>query len=69
MELSSLKIRVAMANAIMNTAALAEKSGLPSQTINRVLRQGRTTPVTAGKIAAGLGVPVEALIATVPGAV
>lgn len=42
---------------------LASACGISAQNISTVLRRGTCTPVTAGKLAAGLGVPVAEIIA------
>ena len=41
---------------------LATVCGISAQNISTVLRRGTCTPVTAGKLAAGLGVPVAEII-------
>lgn len=67
MKLNCVEIQIKMANGQIGTTELAKRSGVPSQTINRVLKAGRATPPTVGKIAAGLGVPVEDILADVHG--
>ena len=42
--------------------ALAASCGISAQNISTVIRRGTCEPKTAGKLAAGLGVPVETLI-------
>lgn len=41
---------------------LAEMSGLYRQNISTILKKGSCTPITAGKIAAALGVDVSEII-------
>lgn len=41
---------------------LATVCGISAQNISTILRRGTCTPVTAGKLALGLGVPVSELI-------
>lgn len=41
---------------------LATVCGISAQNISTILRRGTCTPVTAGKLAFGLGVPVAELI-------
>ena len=41
---------------------LAAVCGISAQNISTILRRGTCTPVTAGKLAAGLGVPVAEII-------
>ena len=62
MKLDVCKIEVLMANAGMSKSALADKSGISRQSISTIVRRGTCEPITAGKIAAGLGVPVQSLI-------
>lgn len=42
--------------------ALAASCGISAQNISTIIRRGTCEPKTAGKLAAGLGVPVETLI-------
>lgn len=42
--------------------ALAEKCGMSRQNISTIIRRGTCEPKTAGKLAAGLGVPVADII-------
>ena len=46
----------------LTNVALAALCGISRQNISTVLRRGTCTPVTAGKLAAGLGVPVADII-------
>lgn len=41
---------------------LATVCGISAQNISTILRRGTCTPVTAGKLSLGLGVPVSELI-------
>ena len=41
---------------------LAAGCGISAQNISTILRRGTCTPVTAGKLAEGLGVPVADII-------
>ena len=42
--------------------ALAASCGISAQNISTIIRRGTCEPKTAGKLAAGLGVPVETII-------
>lgn len=42
--------------------ALAASCGISAQNISTIIRRGTCEPKTAGKLAAGLGVPVEDII-------
>lgn len=46
----------------LNDSQLAMKASISRQTLCVVKKCGRCKPVTAGKIAAALGVPVESII-------
>lgn len=62
MILSKQKIDIAMANECMTSNELQEKSTLPRGTYLKVICGKSVRPVTAGKIAKALNVPVENLI-------
>lgn len=59
MQISAYKIQLILADVGMTQAKLAEKSGIARQNISNILQKGRCNPVTAGKIASGLGVHVS----------
>ena len=58
-KLNTLAIKKLMAEKRMTTAELARLSGINSNTITRVTKQGTCTVETAGLIAAALDVSVE----------
>ena len=62
MNISTAKIELIKAERGLTNVALAALCGIPRQNISTVLRRGTCTPVTAGKLAAGLGVPVADII-------
>lgn len=62
MVLSKQKIDIAMANRCMTSNELQEKSTLPRGTFLKVICGKSVRPVTAGKIARALEMPVESLI-------
>jgi len=55
-------IEAKMAEQGLTKKALASNCGISAQNISTVIRRGTCEPKTAGKLAAGLGVPVETLI-------
>ncbi|WP_295751472.1 helix-turn-helix transcriptional regulator [uncultured Oscillibacter sp.] len=55
-------IEAKMAEQGLTKKALAANCGISAQNISTVIRRGTCEPKTAGKLAAGLGVPVETLI-------
>lgn len=62
MEINSLKIKILLAERGMTQAKLAQSCGVARQNICAILAKGKCNPVTAGKIAAGLGVHVSEII-------
>lgn len=63
MKAEKIKLDLAMARACMNSADLAEASGMPPQTVNGVIRGRSVRPATLGRIAKALGVDPAELIA------
>lgn len=63
MVISATKIETRMAELGLTKKALASSCGVSRQNISALIRRGRCEPRTAGKLAAGLGVPVSAIIA------
>lgn len=64
MELSRNKINIAMARKQMTVQKLAEAYGVSRARINVILNQRRVSTVSAGKLAAALGVDVTEIIET-----
>ena len=65
MELDVLKIKILLAEQGKTQAQLAAECSVARQNICRILSKGRCTPVTAGKIACGLGVRVADIVKAV----
>lgn len=63
MKIDKEKLKLAMANACMSTNSLVDKSGVSRVSIGKFIN-GKTEPrpVTIGKIARALGVPVTEII-------
>ena len=59
MLINSNKIRILMAEKKITAKALAELIAMDSAGLSRVLVRGSCHPITASRIAEGLGVPVS----------
>ena len=59
MNINAAKIELLLAERGMTKAALANRCGICRQNISIIIRRGSCEPLTAGKLAAGLGVHVE----------
>lgn len=59
MKISTKRIENALAMRGMTKKALAEQSGITRQGISAILKRGTCEPITAGKLAYGLGLAVE----------
>lgn len=64
MRISKKKIECVMARKALTTIEVAKKSGVSRQNFSTVKLRGTCTPITAGKIARGLGVDVAEIIET-----
>ncbi len=62
MTINATKIELLRAEKRLTNAALAERSGISRQSISTIVRRGTCNPLTAAKLAAGLGVPVDDII-------
>lgn len=62
MRLKTIAIETILAERGLTKRALAETSGVSQQLISAALHRGTCEPRTAGKLAAGLGVPVADII-------
>ncbi len=62
MKVDKRKLQIAMATACITSHTLQEKSGLPRGSFLNVVTGRNVRPVTAGKIARALGVPVTEII-------
>lgn len=63
MTISAQRAEARLAELGWTKKQLAAVCGISAQNISTVLRRGTCTPVTAGKLAAGLGVSVADIIA------
>lgn len=62
MKINAKTIKVMLAEKRMTQAQLARVSGVARQNLSLILKKGRCSPITAGKLAAGLGVAVEDIL-------
>lgn len=62
MNIDREQIELFLARASMSKQTLAARSGLSRNGIRLILYRGTCKPDTAGKLAKGLGVPVDAII-------
>lgn len=62
MTINAIKVETLLAERGMTKSALAEVCGISRQNISTIVRRGTCEPKTAGKLAAGLGVPVSDII-------
>lgn len=58
MTINTMRIETMLAERGLTKAALAANCGISRQNISTIIRRGTCEPKTAGKLAAGLGVPV-----------
>ena len=58
MRLDVMKIMRMLAELGLTKSELAQKSGVSRQQISTIIGRGTCSPKTAGKLAAGLGIPV-----------
>lgn len=56
------KLRIAMANACMNTKDLQKATGMPRPTVNNVISGKAVRTKTIGSVAKALGVSVETIL-------
>lgn len=56
------KIEIILAERGLTKSALAERCGISRQNVSNVLIRGTCEPKTAGRLAAGLGIPVADII-------
>ena len=62
MTINTQRIDVMLAERGLTKAAYAARCGISRQNVSTVIRRGTCEPKTAGKLAAGLGVPVAEII-------
>lgn len=63
MRINNERIEAILAEQGITKAVLADRSGISRQNISIITRRGTCEPRTAGKLAAGLCVPVSEIIA------
>lgn len=62
MILNTQRIELMLAERGLTKSALAENCGISRQNVSTIIRRGTCEPKTAGKLAAGLDVPVAEII-------
>lgn len=62
MKINTNRVILILAQQELTKTALAERCGLSRQNISTILGRGTCEPVTAGKLAKGLGVPVSEIV-------
>lgn len=62
MTINAQRIETMIAERGLTKKALAASCGISAQNISTIIRRGTCEPKTAGKLAAGLGVPVSEII-------
>lgn len=62
MTINKIRIELTLAEKGWTRVELAERCGISRQSISTIVRRGTCEPKTAGKLAAGLGVPVAEII-------
>ena len=62
MNINAEKIELLLAKQGITKTALADRCGICRQNISTLIRRGTCEPKTAGKLAKGLGVPIDDLI-------
>ena len=67
MTINVVKIEAKIAELGITKKALAENCGVSAQNISTIIRRGTCEPKTAGKLAMGLGLPVQEIIQGVAG--
>lgn len=62
MTINTTKLETMLAERGLTKAAYAANCGISRQNVSTIIRRGTCEPKTAGKLAAGLGVPVAEII-------
>lgn len=62
MIINPTKVEILLAERNMSKATLAKLCGISRQNLSTLLRRGSCEPRTAGKLAAGLGIPVSEIV-------
>ena len=63
MNLDRRKIEMFLAENGLSKTEFAKRCNISRQNVSTILRRGSCEPITAGKLARGLGVPVSEIIA------
>ena len=63
MTINTRRIEAIMAETGLTKKALAESCGISAQNVSTIIRRGTCEPRTAGKLAFGLGIPIEEIMA------
>lgn len=62
MKVNTNKVKLILAEQELTMTAFAKNSGVSRQNISIIFARGTCNPVTAGKLAKGLGVPVAEIV-------
>ena len=62
MKINTHKIKLILAEMEMTRSDLAAKCGISRQNISTILTRGTCEPKTAGKLAKGLGIPLDEIV-------
>lgn len=62
MTINAQRIETMLAERGLTKAAYAASCGISQQNVSTIIRRGTFEPKTAGKLAAGLGIPVTDII-------
>lgn len=62
MKINSERIEIEMASKRMTQRDLSDAAGVSRRNICNIIKRGTCNPRTAGRIAAGLGIPVEQIV-------
>lgn len=63
MQLDILKIETFLAENRLSKSECAKRCSISRQNLSTILRRGSCEPITAGKLARGLGIPVSEIVA------
>nr|WP_300880181.1 helix-turn-helix domain-containing protein [uncultured Acetatifactor sp.] len=63
MQLDVLKIEMFLAENGLNKSEYAKQCNISRQNLSMILRRGSCEPITAGKLARGLDIPVSEIVA------
>lgn len=63
MQLDVMKIEIFLAENRLSKSEYARQCNISRQNLSTILRRGSCEPVTAGKLAKGLGIPVSEITA------